>query len=150
MKSEKPRTGRKTKLTPEVAQIITDHLAAGATMGEAAQAAGVGRTTLKDWLQRGRLERRGRFAEFRRAVINAHRKARPMASPRHIRRGITERLLTDMEILRMVYAEIMRTLDEGRVPEDIAVQALDMALSDTREKIMDKEDRRSWERADMN
>lgn len=146
MTPQRHGAGRKSKLTPEVGRIITVHLAAGATMRESAHAAGVTPRTLRRWIARGGLERSGPFAEFRRAVINAHRKARPKSSPRHIRRAVGERQLADSQILSMVYAEIMRTLDEGRVPDDIAVQALDMALDDAREKIMDQEGRMSWAR----
>lgn len=53
MTDEPVKVGRPTKLTPEVHQTIVDAIRAGASRQAAAETAGVGFSTLKEWMVRG-------------------------------------------------------------------------------------------------
>jgi len=63
------KPGRPTRLTPEVQVAVLSALRAGATRTSAAEAAGIGRATLLEWLARGEgrdpgREGGGAFADF--------------------------------------------------------------------------------------
>ncbi len=60
----KPKTGRPSKFAPEAAAAVLAHVRRGATRGLAANAAGLGRSTLMRWIARGKKERRGQFRDF--------------------------------------------------------------------------------------
>jgi hypothetical protein len=64
-------TGRPSALTPEVQRQVCNALASGNTRHDAAEYAGVGDSTLRAWLARGRRQRRGKFWELLRAVKKA-------------------------------------------------------------------------------
>lgn len=57
------KTGRKTKLTPEVQQAIIDALKTGSYVEDAAAYVGITATTLWNWMDRGNKER-NRLAAF--------------------------------------------------------------------------------------
>ena len=73
---------RPSKLTPEVQERIASFLRAGAYVGQAAEAAGIGRSTLDDWMRRGEstAEKDRPYREFREAV----EQARAEAETRHV------------------------------------------------------------------
>lgn len=58
------RTGRPTKLTPEVARLICNAIRAGCFPETAIEAAGVSRATLYGWLRKGKTEKRGVHRDF--------------------------------------------------------------------------------------
>ena len=64
-------SGRPTSLTPEVQRRVCDAIAAGNTRHDAAEYAGVGASTLRAWLARGRRQRRGKFQALLAAVKKA-------------------------------------------------------------------------------
>lgn len=78
--------------------------------------------------------------------------AKPMPRPkkrrtrqitaRMLRRDITESKISDDEILRSAYLMITQAIEQARVPLRIAETALDMALDDCRDRLMD--DSLSW------
>lgn len=61
---DRPRMGRRSKLTPEVQERIATALRAGSYLEEAAQLAGVDRSTLWRWMAKGREARSGQFFDF--------------------------------------------------------------------------------------
>lgn len=63
--------GRPTKLTPEVQEKIVSAIRAGNYAQVAARYAGIGETTFYAWMKRGREAKRGKFAEFQKAVKKA-------------------------------------------------------------------------------
>lgn len=65
------KMGRPTKLTPELADQIVQNLRAGAYIETAAKAAGINKTTLHDWLNRGQREDSGTFRDFHAACMVA-------------------------------------------------------------------------------
>jgi rubrerythrin len=67
--------GRPTKLTPDLQRQVCDTLRRGAYLETAAALAGVDRTTLQEWLRRGRREDDGPYVEFSRAVQSAQAEA---------------------------------------------------------------------------
>ena len=67
----KKKLGRPTKLTPETQARICDALRAGNYLETTAAYAGIDRTTLFDWLRRGRREPSGIYHDFVRAVDKA-------------------------------------------------------------------------------
>lgn len=74
VKRKKP--GPKTSLTPEMQQRIVDAITAGNYLDTAASYAGIARSTLHDWLKRGRAkEAEEPFASFVAAVDEAMGKA---------------------------------------------------------------------------
>lgn len=66
--------GAGIKLTPEVQALILAHLRAGNYLETAAQAAGVDKTTLYDWLKKGAAGR-APYATFSHAVVDAQAQA---------------------------------------------------------------------------
>jgi transposase len=67
--------GRKTKLTQEVAGKITSAVRAGNFLYTAAEFAGISKTTLFRWLQRGETDTRGIYRSFRDALKQANAEA---------------------------------------------------------------------------
>ena len=60
----KPKTGRPSKFAPDTAAVVLAHVRRGSPRHVAANAAGLGRSTLMRWLARGKKERRGHFRDF--------------------------------------------------------------------------------------
>ena len=60
----KPKTGRPSKFAPDTAAVVLAHVRRGSPRHVAANAAGLGRSTLMRWLARGKKERRGQFRDF--------------------------------------------------------------------------------------
>ncbi len=75
MAKEKRKTGRTPKLTPEIQKLIVDAVAACAPRDVAAKRAGIGQSTLRSWIARGRKERKGEFLAFLAAVKKAEAEA---------------------------------------------------------------------------
>jgi hypothetical protein len=75
------RTGRRSKLTEEVGNIILNAIAIGAGHSTACQAAGIGKSTLYSWLQRGEAQEMGLFRDLLDAVrhIEAKRECEALA-----------------------------------------------------------------------
>ena len=67
--------GRPTKLTPEITEKITDMLKAGGTRRSAFLTAGVAERTFCKWMAYGETAKRGRYLQFRQAVIAAEQHA---------------------------------------------------------------------------
>jgi hypothetical protein len=65
------RSGRKTKLTPEIAKKIIQALQGGATRRVAIGTVSISEQTFYNWLARGERAARGRFFEFFEAVSRA-------------------------------------------------------------------------------
>lgn len=65
------KTGRPTKLTPELQKAFCDQLASGCTYETAAEALEIHHSTISFWLSRGRQEQTGRYANFFKAVQRA-------------------------------------------------------------------------------
>lgn len=94
--------GRPTKLTPEVANIIIQHIGECATYESAANAAGISYSTFRSWMVRGEqdgawvearpnalvLPEQLRFVEFSEAVTRAQAQALATAA-RSVHEGIT-------------------------------------------------------------
>ena len=59
----KPKTGRPSKFAPEAAAVLA-HVRRDSPRHIAANAAGLGRSTLMRWMARGKGERRGQFRDF--------------------------------------------------------------------------------------
>jgi transposase len=81
--------GRRTKLNDEVQAIIVGALRAGNYVETAAQAAGITKVTLYEWLKRGEEEPESIYADF----ANAVEKARAESEQRDI--GIIDRAAHD-------------------------------------------------------
>lgn len=67
----KQKTGRRSKLTPARRTQIVDAVAAGLPVKYASARAGVTDATVWRWIQRGRAEERGIYAEFAAAMEQA-------------------------------------------------------------------------------
>lgn len=99
------------KFTPAMRGALVERFAAGCTITDAASAAGVRENTLKSWLQKGRAESEGDYAEFAQSVEVARKEARerpePMTEAEHrlivseaARRGNTQAMKLYWEILQ--------------------------------------------------
>jgi hypothetical protein len=75
-----PDTGRPCALTPEARERIVQAIIAGCSRADAARYAGVGESTLRRWIARGRAEKEGPFAEFVNAVLDAEARASVLAN----------------------------------------------------------------------
>ncbi len=73
MKIAKPKskTGRPSKFVPEAAAAVLAHVRRGSPRHIAANAAGLGRSTLMRWMARGKKELRGQFRDFWDAIKKA-------------------------------------------------------------------------------
>lgn len=71
----KPKTGRPSKFVPETAAVVLAHVRRGSPRHIAANAAGLGRSTLMRWMARGKKELRGQFRDFWDAVKKAEAEA---------------------------------------------------------------------------
>jgi hypothetical protein len=75
---EKKKVGRKTKLDPQVTKTICEAVERGNTVKNAAALAGIGETTLYQWLEWGR-EGRPDYQKFQESLNNALAKAQDRA-----------------------------------------------------------------------
>jgi transposase len=66
-----PRTGRPSKLTPEVQAKVCAAIRKGVHLETAAAAAGIGRATIYRWIEQGEAEESGPYREFRDSVRKA-------------------------------------------------------------------------------
>lgn len=69
------KTGRRSKLTPEVQERICKVIRAGNYAYIAAEYAGISETTFYRWMEQGEEQKTGRHREFREAVKAAEREA---------------------------------------------------------------------------
>ena len=125
--------GRKSKLTPETQGRIVQAVLAGYTLASAARMAGIGRQTMFDWLRA--------FPYFSDAVRAAQKTAATIkiqANPRILARARYEHKETPGELTNLFYAEIMRCRQEGRVPYDVALEALRLAVDELEDKMADE------------
>lgn len=75
MAKSKPKRGRAPKLTPDVQKLIVDALAACTPRKYAANRAGVGESTLRAWIVRGKREKKGKYQAFLAAIKKAEAEA---------------------------------------------------------------------------
>jgi hypothetical protein len=67
--------GRPTKLTDEVQETIVSNLSSCAHRSIAAGCAGIGTRTLVTWMRNGKERPKSRFGKFRRAILEAEKRA---------------------------------------------------------------------------
>ena len=72
---KKQKTGRPSKFVPAAAAAVLGHVRRGSPRRIAANAAGLGRSTLMRWMARGKKELRGQFRDFWDAVKKAEAEA---------------------------------------------------------------------------
>ena len=60
----KLKIGRPSKFAPESVEVVLAYVRRGSPRHIAANAAGIGRSTLMRWMARGKSERRGQFRDF--------------------------------------------------------------------------------------
>lgn len=85
--------GRPTKLSPELQERVIAYLRQGNYLETAAAAAGIDRTTLRDWLRRGERAKSGRYREFSLAVEKARAEAEVMGLGIITKAGMPQRVL---------------------------------------------------------
>jgi hypothetical protein len=147
-KHPKSKPGRPTLLTPELQEQIVRRVREGYTLASAAREVGIRYVSLFYMLTRGRQESAGIYYNFYNQISEARsaaREARIEANPRAIRRARTERREPDHVIRQLAYKEFHRVVTEGRVPDDVAREALQMVMDDIDDKLDLHEERRSWE-----
>lgn len=134
-KPDNPRPrGPRPKLSAEKHEAIVDALRRGATLADAARLAGVHPVTLSRWLARGALNAGGPYRDLA-AAVNETQRPKPIAArPRHIRRAY-ERQVAPSDIQILVYREMRRLLDDGRVSDHDALRAVEMLCADYDEKV---------------
>ena len=64
MQRNASKIGRPAKFSAEAAAAVVEAVRKGCPRGTAANAAGLGRSTLMRWMARGKAERRGQFRDF--------------------------------------------------------------------------------------
>jgi transposase-like protein len=125
--------GRHTKLTAETQAAVVKAIEGGYTLGSAARMAGIGRWTLFKWIRD--------ISHFSHAVRAAQKQAaetKIKANPRPLARARYEHDATPDEMRNAFYREIVRCREQGRVPYDVALDALQMAVDELQD-IMDNE-----------
>jgi len=65
------KTGRPTKLTPEIQKVIVDAISAGGFIETAVTLAGVSKDTFYQWLKRGNREKSGIYRDFTDSIKKA-------------------------------------------------------------------------------
>lgn len=70
-----------SKFTPDIRGGLIERVAAGASQADAARAVGITLPTFKKWLQRGRKEGEGEYADFAKAIAAAREQARNRPEP---------------------------------------------------------------------
>jgi hypothetical protein len=70
-----------SKFTPEIRRALVGRTAASVSLADACRAEGVRLNTVKAWLQRGRRESQGPYAEFAQAIEKARHTAGNRPSP---------------------------------------------------------------------
>lgn len=137
MKQGDHRRGRKTKLTKEVQEVFIAKFRRVGTLTGACHAAGITRVTAFNWLRRGTWEKSGQYREFLNAFV-ANLADLPhevlSARTRHIRRAY-ERKLNHTELSALVYREVSRIFEEGRVSDRDALAVIEMICQDFDEKV---------------
>jgi transposase-like protein len=127
------RRGRRPKLTPEVEATILRAVRNGFTLASAARLAGISRWTLFYWLRE--------LSHFSHAVRAAQQEAaqvRIKANPRPLSRARYEHDATPAEMRVLLYKETMRTVKEGRVPYEVAIEALKMAVDELEDSMAEE------------
>jgi len=84
------RTGRPSKLTPDLQDKMVEAILAGSFRGTAAAWCGIGRRTFVRWMRRGKAGPDGPYGGFRRAVIEAESHAENRAVGVIIQAGTTD------------------------------------------------------------
>lgn len=82
-----------------------------------------------------------KFRDFRDGVRAAQKEAanvRIKANPRPLSRARYERDATPDEMRVMTYTEAMRIVQEGRVPYDVAIDALKMAVDELEDSLAEE------------
>lgn len=137
--------GRRTKLTPEVQAKVLEHLRRGFTLKAAAIHAGVTQQTFFYWLRRGQKKHSPElfsFSESVRAALNERREVVIKANPRHLARARYEGGKSAQQIAILLSEEVMRTVEDGRVPWNVALTGLGMAISEIEDRLA--EESLSW------
>lgn len=70
------KAGRRTILTKEIQDTVCKGIIAGLTYEQACHFAGIGKSSLHTWRQKGEKQKTGKYAEFAKAVKNANIAAR--------------------------------------------------------------------------
>ena len=127
------KRGRRTKLTPEVREKVVEHLRRGYTLQAAAVHAGISQSSFFYYLRQGERGKKVEFLQFSQAVRAAlaeRRETRVRANPRHLARARYEGGKTASELALLVAAEAERMITEGRVPWNVAITGLGIALDE--------------------
>lgn len=137
--------GRRTKLTPEVQERIVQHIRRGFTLKAAAIHAGIAENTFFYWLRRAERAQQPDLLQFLqsvRAALDERREVCIKANPRHLARARYEGGMTAQQIALKLSEEVMRTIEEGRVPWNVALTGLGIAVSEIEDKLA--EESLSW------
>lgn len=137
--------GRRTKLTQEVRQRVLEHLRRGYTLNAAAIHAGISRSSLFYYLRQGQRKAGSEFSEFSdsvRTAIEERREITIKANPRHLARARYEGGASAQQIAMRLSEEVIRTIEEGRVPWNVALTGLGLAMSEIEDKLA--EESLSW------
>ena len=73
--TDNKKTGRKTKITPELIESICEYISKGNYISTACKVVGIGESTYYDWLKRAEEGDNGIFGEFAEAAKQAEAKA---------------------------------------------------------------------------
>ena len=129
------KTGRPSKFAPDTAAVVLAHVRRGSPRHVAANAAGLGRSTLMRWMARRKKELRGQFRDFWDAIKKAEAEAVVTSLQRIQAAGkggalVSRTSVTDSHGVKTViekFAQPIWTADawllERRHPDEFAVNA---------------------------
>lgn len=132
-------------MTPEVQEKIVQHIRRGFTLHAAAVHVGIAKSTFWYWFRRGQGKVRNEFSDFSdsvRAALDERREVRIKGNPRHLARARYEGGMTAQQIAIKLAEEVLRTVEEGRVPWNVALTGLGIAVSEIEDKLA--EESLSW------
>ena len=125
--------GRHTRLNPDTEAVIVGAVKDGFALTAAARLADVAERSVYNWLSAS--------PRFKRAVLAAQKAAAEIkiaSNPRPLARARYEREESPEQLTNLFYKEIVRCRQEGRVPYDVALAALRLAVDELEDKMADE------------
>lgn len=130
--------GRRTKLTQDVQEKVLEHLRRGFTLKAAAIHAGIAENTFFYWIRRaekGATPELLQFLQSVRATLDQRREDGIRANPRHLARARYEGGKSAQQIAMALSEETIRMVEAGRVPWNVALVGLGLAISEIEDRL---------------
>jgi len=126
--------GRPSKLTPDVQAVLAKAVGGGLSHSEAAQQLGVSRRTVTRWIVQAQ-QTKSRLWSM---IVAWSRTTQRLPRSRPLARARCEHQVPADVLAALFYQELMETIQDGRVPLDVATNALEMAQDEVRDRLAEE------------